>query len=110
MYFSCLDHFFLLLMQALLFCNTRENQLHDIDVRSCYQALSTCFVKVLLAFHTFPGCDQTETFEGTVETTLFLGWYVLSRYQLEIVKLPSKEAFIKYKIFKYHFLTLVFRT
>lgn len=53
MYFSCLDHFCLLLMQALIFCNRRENQLHDIDVRSCYQTLSTGFVKVYWHFTLF---------------------------------------------------------
>ena len=49
-------------MQAML-CRTRKgNQLCDIDVRSCYKAVSTNLAKTLLAFHTFSGCDQTGRF------------------------------------------------
>ena len=66
--FLLLVRFYPSLTQSLVFRTGRGNELRDIDVRSCYEAIGTDHAKALLAFHTFTGCNQTGRFCGKSKT------------------------------------------
>ena len=46
---------------------------------------------------------------GTIETISQLRWYLYSKFQCDVEKLPPTAAALKYKIFRSHFVTLVLK-
>ena len=59
--------FYLSLPQSLAFHTGKGTDFHQIDI-ACYKAIGPIRTKVLLEFHTFTGCDQTERFSEKSKT------------------------------------------
>ena len=59
--------FYLSLPQSLAFHTGKGTDFHQIDI-ACYEAIGPICTNVLLEFHTFTGCDQTERFSEKSKT------------------------------------------